>query len=101
MLEGKVLELFNEWLTHKSGMKFSERELFYNNRMTPSMQFGVIQDFADSCGYQIYIKPLPNRKWSVYIDTYGHHILTEYLYADSRHQARTAAIEKLNELLNK
>jgi len=32
---------------------------------------------------QVYVKPLPSKQWSGYVDQWGHHLLTEYLIDDS------------------
>ncbi len=67
---------------------------------TLSEQFGVLEDWFDSVGMQLYIKPISSKEWSVYIDDFGHHILTSYLVKSTRSEARTAAIEKANDIYN-
>ena len=64
------------------------------------MQYGVLVDWFDSVGMQIYIKSTPSKTWSIYIDNFGHHILTEYVIAQTRQEARTEAIRKANEIYN-
>lgn len=102
MLEGKAKELFEEWLHKSSGYKFSERELFYNNRLTPSMQWGVYEDFAESLGYFISVEFYNyGEDWDFLIANTITKVITdsekEY---ENRQEARTAVIKKLNKLIN-
>ena len=101
MLEGKAKELFNNWLIGWYLKELNIRRpnpLYLFNQQPPSMQWGVIQDFADSLGYEI------GASWT------GHWFIIKHFMSNheaislsnsSRQEARTAAIEKLNELLNK
>ena len=73
-------------------------DIFY--QLPQSMQYGVYVDFFDSVSLNIYVKPLSNKKWSVYIDDYGVHIVDYYLVKDTRQEAREEAIEKANEIYN-
>ena len=61
MLEGKAKELFEDYLKDILDFHYSG---FYT--YPPSMQWGVIQDWADSVG--IYITLIPN--WKKGIRTY-------------------------------
>ena len=125
MLEGKAKEMFEEWLkVHPFlGSEKYEREylevnidgsLFNFNNIPDSMQWGVIQDWADSVG--IYITLIPN--WNKGIRTYRVGIHHEFggiidslflrpekdspffIEYDTRQEAREAAITKLSELVN-
>ena len=74
-----------------------------------SMQWGVLQDFADSKGYLTTVEPewefpndLPTMFWSCYI-FFQNDPGKEANYAfpfKTRQEARTAVIEKFNEIYN-
>lgn len=52
-----------------------------------------LYDFFDDNGINVYVKPLPNKQWSVYVDDFGHHLLTEYIYKPTRKEAEKAAFQ--------
>ena len=107
MLTGKAKEQFERWYMKYTGyvdprfsdlMKKTELDKFRTYRL--SMQWGVIQDFADSLNYDLQVY---NESSCVnfYADIYK---LGECLYSfefKTRNEARTKAIEKLNEIINK
>ena len=66
------------------------------------MQWGVIEDWADSEGYIMNIfENDGGGKWGIYITTVSLCRSTSYGYKwNTRPEARKAAIEKLNELIN-
>ena len=105
-LTNKAKEQFEKWyLKELNPVEYTPEDesddyAFYN--LPESLQWGVMQDFADSLGYDLYItKDSPvNYYWAVsdLINCLGckenvDHIMT-------RQEARNAAIEKLNEILN-
>jgi hypothetical protein len=47
--------------------------------MPIEFQIGVYQLFFDSIKMSIYVKPMWDRRWSIYIDNYGTHVLTKYV----------------------
>jgi len=116
-LTGKCKELFEKWLAmdeaffdfaiendDDTGIPTYEGRYFHYvefDYFPESMKFGVYVDFFDFLQMQIYIKPTMSHKWSVYIDDFGHHILTDYLTAETLQKARTEAIKKANEIINK
>ena len=107
-LTGQCLKDFEKWLQNEPKSIISNvgnvslcMTFPYNYyQLSNSMQYGVYVDFFDSFGMQIYTKPTVEEKWSVYIDFFWHHILTEYIYTKTRHEARTAAINKAIEIYN-
>jgi hypothetical protein len=106
-LTGKAKEQFEKWYYKKMiYSKWWSEDTFYS--LPESMQFGVIQDFADSFGYDIVIIPY-GYKMSESFDndkTYSASIHSEYQWrwdgCDylTRQEARNAAVEKLNDLIN-
>lgn len=115
ILTGKTKTQFNEWIfkyfkdnliiyTYKNiGYYADEVDVDIDDifeHLPFSAQYGILVDFFDSVGMQIYVKPLVNKTWSVYIDNYGTHVMEEYLLAPTRRQAREEAIKKANEILN-
>lgn len=108
-LTGKCKEDFEKWYNENNPYKFLsdlrgsflgniERKGFYS--IDYNMQYGVYVDFFDTVKMQIYIKPTTDFKWSVYIDNFGKHILTDYLFTNTRHQARQEAIIMANKIYN-
>ncbi len=86
-LTGKAKEQFEEWL-RESGYLLS----FYE--CPHSMQWGVYQDWADSLGEELYISK-DGVRWFWALDyRYSDG------YAESLPQARNAALESLNDLIN-
>lgn len=109
MLTGKCKEKFDKWLTSNTdyqhviikafGDHISYIDILLHEKTPIQIQWGVIQDFADSVG--------------IYIDVIGHHSKGYSIYEESpvkdhllldvksnRHQSRIYAIEKFNELYN-
>lgn len=104
-LTGKCLEDFEKWL--------EESEHYYNLpysdfiQFTESMQWGVIQDFADGFGYfldvQIMTSPTMQNDifngFKAFVFHNGKFKSSQFKTAD-RNIARTAAVNKFNELYN-
>lgn len=97
-LTGKAKELFDEWcnsnfLPPTSFGSFSG----FVSYVKPSMQWGVYQDWADSLGIHIttYKRVVFIFDWRELQED-----AIELGYFEDRPEARTAAIEKLNQLIN-
>jgi hypothetical protein len=106
-LTGKAKEQFEEWLNTQKGWKdnwYGGVLLFEG--MPNQMQWGVFQDWADSLGYDIYYSPYYD--WTKEKDTgfkwYSSKRKDSYIshtgLSDTIQEARNAAIEKLNEIIN-
>lgn len=104
MLEGKAKDKFEEWFF--KNIQYSVPSSVFGSEdatpndfyvLYPSMQWGVIQDFADSLGHKFTIHIGMFNSWDVYHNDY----CFSFRECKSRQEARTAAIEKLNELINK
>ncbi len=105
MLEGKAKELFDKWMRPSPLEHGRFGQLVTNtfDNIPLSMQFGVIQDFADSLRIVVSVDDDVNNVGYYYdideIDkSIERHVSEIY---DTRHQAREQAITKLNELINK
>ncbi len=106
-LTGKAKEQFEAWylklirVQREDYNKFDDYTIikkFY--RSIQSMQWGVIQDFADSLGYDIIAESTTAQdKYWFTIYTLPESITEEKMF-DTRQEARNAAIEKLNEIIN-
>jgi len=101
-LTGKCKEDFNKYLV----ININNNKYPYSFYELPDpMKYGVYVDFFDSVSMNLYIKPVPTLKelkgrFGVYIDDFGHHLLSEYIYRDTRQEARCVIIEKANEIYN-
>ncbi len=95
-LTGKAKEQFEEWFLD---LDICQPEQFWT--WYDSMKYGVYVDWFDSVGdFEISIRTTPDDEFSVYIDRSGTHLISEYLIFKTRPEARTAAIEKANEIFN-
>ena len=96
-LTGKCKEDFEKWVYIKYELN-NILELRKFNDYPESMQYGVYVDFFDSVGIYMSINPIENdayeRMYQVYEDE--NHIIS----CETRQEARTAAIEKENEIHN-
>ena len=104
MFTDKAKEKFEVWLI-KEGHYGRDVEDFYD--FPPSMQWGVIQDFADSLGYNIVVCYNPDEKCFMWLFTKGdvddkdfQTNFDEGTKTNTRQQARAEAIKKLNKLIN-
>jgi hypothetical protein len=115
MLTGKAKEVFEEWL-EISWVKFEDDgagfymkyiDMFYQT--PPSMQYGVYVDWFDSVGVNILEGSVEidkdGNKFVILICSEGDNISKGKVYtalprAKTRHEARTKAIEKANEIYN-
>lgn len=99
-LTGKCKEEFEKWLSEHwvkfesdgAGFYMEYKEMFYQ---TPfSMQYGIYVDFFDSVGVEV-VCFLMNGEYNWFIE--GD---IEDNFTKTRHEARTKAIEKANEIYN-
>jgi len=107
MLEGKAQDKFEEWLIKwliENGLKFqSKRALVYFNDLPNEFQWGVFQDWADSLGYHM---ETVLEEWgfdmseTIHVTSFRIGIHESETNYDTRPQAREAAINKLNTLIN-
>jgi hypothetical protein len=113
-LTGKCKEDFEKWLkeNNKDLLKLSDPSIYFSEifsmsalfkYLTESMQYGVLEDFFDSLDVFIYIIAWETEGGDFYfkyeiIGFWGNHSAS--LRCDTRQEARTAAIEKANELYN-
>ena len=108
-LTGKAKEEFEKWydkmliqFKKDNPKKLSWMLLARYFDLPESMQFGVYQDFADSVGIEINIKKKIGGLFLIQINYNGkrHHYLGVKNKHFTRPEARTAAIEKFNEIFN-
>lgn len=101
-LTGKAKAKFKEWYKKEYnpnnwGWMLEE---FYN--LPKAMQWGVYQDWADSLGYSTMV--LSNGLGKFYYKIYRMidllDVFEDFKVYNTRQEARNAAIEKLNELIN-
>jgi len=101
MLTGKAKEQFEKWImksmndTSYPSAYRSYIDWFYD--LPQSMQFGVVQDYADSIGkaLMVYRVSIPNGWHIVFGDT------TLYVKKESIDEARKAAIKAFDEIVNR
>ena len=114
ILNGKCKEDFEKWLSEKFNNEFLEgnnrRFEFYTakwfDNFTPSMQYGMLEDFFD--GVRIYLEitrhMISESFYFIYTDTNtGFKIISNSGRSNgynTRPEARTKAIEKANECYN-
>lgn len=101
-MKGKCKELFEKWYYKKMiYSKWWNEDVFY--KLPESMQWGVIQDFADSLGYEVStflaLSDLSKYGWDITIHEKDM-VAFRATYFKTRQEARNAAIEKLNEIIN-
>jgi hypothetical protein len=121
-LTGKAKQDFEKWFVvnaeNYEGLSFSQitivkdYQLDLFNQLTDSMQWGVLVDWGDSVGITISVRRKTSiNKFSILIvdeTESGSHTTYNVIanddcdstYRDSRPEARTAAIEKLDEIYN-
>ena len=108
-MKGKAKELFEKWYVKHN---YEVRDLhdthfdtyiigFYG--LDDSFQWGVYQDFADSLGYEVStfvsLSDLSKYGWDITIHEKDM-VAFRTTYFKTRQEARNAAIEKLNEIIN-
>ena len=111
-LTGKAKEEFEKWFANE--LERTEQKLtelgrvhvvdeFYT-RITESMQWGVYQDWADSLGHRLDVTVFYDQMLG-YVRGYEVKVNDKDIYRggdvfETREEARDAAVEKLNELIN-
>ena len=99
-LTGEAKEQFEKWynLEYNYNNRGWRLEEFYN--LPEPMQWGVYQDWADSLGYDVVVEPSENYNvfWYTLYDP-DKNMNNKSGYTN-RQEARNAAIEKLNEIIN-
>lgn len=107
MLTGKAKEMFEVWyfsLSNAMGLNYGTINLTMNRFycLPESMQWGVYQDWANSLGFELCIIWIENFCYSADITEINKQrsMLWEGEF-NTRQEARNAAIEKLNEIINK
>jgi hypothetical protein len=108
-LTGKCKEDFEKWymqwvFNEKTflSLRFSSEQILENwNSLHQSEKYGVYVDFFDSVGIKLSIRNISDAYWFVInnVNTKGKKDRHEGKYM-SRAEARTAAIEKANEIYN-
>jgi len=105
MFTGKAKELFEKWMKPNPLEHGRYGQLISNtfDSMPLSMQWGVIQDFADSLGQHM---ETVLEEWgfdmleTIHVTSFKIGIHESEFNYDTRQEARTAAINKLNQLIN-
>ena len=106
-LTGKAKEKFEKWYVTRDWYN----PISINTEHTPnidfydlpkSMQWGVYQDWADSLGYALNTVRIFEKVWSADVIDWNDDevMLWEEYEFTSDQQARDAAVDKLNELIN-
>ena len=96
---------FKDWYREFSNWNHGTPSYEMFNSLPEQMQFGMVQEWADSIDYDLSVIKMNVNEYSADISilstSSGHpfNILWEAEYK-TRLEAQTAAIEKLNELLN-
>lgn len=108
-LTGKAKDAFERWFLVKlkrgymdnGNFKLVTINTFYN--LPESMQFGVLQEWADSIGYEIgtFITMIGGGLYGFNINRIEDDLTLESVSScKSRQEARAACIKKLNQLIN-
>lgn len=105
-LTGKAKEKFEKWyfsLPNAMGLNYGTIALTMNRFycLPESMQWGVIQDWADSIGYDVSAFNTSDDYTWLITDKRIKSEIWEEGFANTRQEARNDAIEKLNEIINK
>lgn len=109
LLSGSAKEQFEKWLQkeiQEDRVLWELCNLYGFIDLPESMQFGVYQDWADSLGYELCIDRCVDDECN-YIDNFEWVVMTINTISNNgsggtfptRQEARNAAIEKLNDLL--
>ena len=88
----------SDWFKYDDEICYAGLGLIEFHDLPNSMQWGVYQDWADSLGYELYVEKISPVEFDWCVDS-----LLRNIYdgrCKTRQEARTAAIEKLNELIN-
>ena len=105
MLTGKASSFFYSWLHQRFDYEpaynaISSSEWFES--LHPSMQWGIYQDWADSMGYELGVLWISEDCYSADISELNRNCLMLWEYEfKTRQEARKAALNTLNEIINK
>lgn len=103
-LTGKAKEQFEEWLKENYSEFFNDRVKGFGlwELLPPSMRWGVYQDWADSLGIECVVEYFDSKSFGFWVHTQEDTVRLNSVdgFSPTRQEARTAAIEKLNELIN-
>jgi len=101
ILTDKCKADFEKWYEKTIDLNFAPPILIFND-IHPSMQYGVIVDFADSVGYYIVIEQVgySNNNFYHQIKSIDGYFYSESATNGTRHEARTEAVKKFNEIYN-
>jgi len=109
-LTGKAQEKFEEWLFEQpkfycqEHLKHQWLSEFYS--LPDSMQWGIYQDWADSMGFDLCVfwderyDENDNSKFELFWSVSKIDMIGWDGYCKTRQEARDAAIEKLNQIIN-
>ena len=101
-LTGKAKDKFENWADENICDDNLIKRPYELYDLPKSMQWGVYQDWADSVGYDVVTQASieQDKYWFTvwHQDEQYEHFNEEYF--TTRQQARNAAVEKLNELIN-
>lgn len=97
-LIGRAKDKFEEWFRNNQPLcEHLNLTIFYT--LPKSTQWGVIQDWADSLGFELIVEAsIEQDKYWYTIYKEDENILDDNFFY-TRQEARNAAIKKLNELL--
>jgi hypothetical protein len=107
-LTGKAKEQFEKWLfdNNKTRCILGESSVVFDGMVVPfrkipeSMQWGVIQDFADNLEWHIEVKyEIAYKQFRCEVMS-PYHGGSSFPIKGTRQEARNAAIKKLNEIIN-
>ena len=103
-MKGKAKELFEQWYLEWASEQYGIISQFYE--IPKAFQWGVYQDFADSLGYDVYVCPYydwtkeANNGLKWYVSKRSDLYISGTGLEDDLEEARNAAIEKFNEIIN-
>jgi hypothetical protein len=106
-LTGKAKDKFEKWYQNNSVHYYDGTPIQLGfDKLDVRCQWGVIQDFADSVGVDIYINPYHDwvtdsmEGYNWYAELRNESYISGTGNVPTIQEARNAAIEKLNEILN-
>ncbi len=100
MLTGKASNKFIEYFVFIHEGNSVEVNINTVRKLNIEFTFGLYQKFAESQGYQMYLTPTTNRKWtfSIFDNNKGEGITNEY--RGELEPTMTKAVERLGKMIN-
>ena len=98
-MKGKLKELFEDWLWDDKWCDGSNVDFEFRS-LNLSAQWGVLQDFYDSQGINIFLTVEHDFGYVITENRYGEIAEVKRWY-DTREEAREAALKKAEKILNK